>query len=63
MKDIHTSNYINNDYYKNMFSTYMITYLSSMGYIQQPNDNFYLDHVGVSLKIVDEVKRFYEEER
>lgn len=61
MKNIHMVNYVNHEYYRNNFVTYMLTYLLSNGCTQTPNDD-YLEHVNVSLKIVEEVRRFYLEE-
>lgn len=62
MKHLHAVHYINNGYHKNMFSTYMLSYLLAIVHIQKPNDD-YSEHVVDSLKIVDEVKRFYLETR
>lgn len=60
MKDIHTVNYINDTYYRNSFVTYMLSYLSSSGYVESQCGD-YLDQVGHSLKILDEFKKFYLE--
>ena len=61
MKNLHTLHYPSNAYYKNKYSTYMLSYLLSYGNAQKTNDD-YPEHVLFSLKIVDEVKKFYEEE-
>jgi len=60
MKDFHAVHYLNHDYYKTRFTTYMLSHLLSFGCLQKTNDD-YLEHVWVSLKIVEEVKRFFEE--
>jgi hypothetical protein len=60
MRDIHTVHYINNNDYKTRFTAHMLSCLSSSGYIRKSNDD-YPEQVWVSLKIIDEVKRFYME--
>jgi len=60
MKDRHAEHYINSEYHKTRFTSYMLSYLLSFGCVQKTND-YYFEDVWVSLKIVEDVKRFFEE--